>query len=484
MGYKIGVDKKQFVLLPASLDDYVPEYHICRLIYAFTERLDMATLGYKYAECKNTGCRPYDPRMMLNLYIYGYLHRVRSSRRLRDETIRNVEVMWLMEGLRPDDKTICNFRKDNAKALKETFREFARMCQELKLYGGEVIATDSVKIRAKNALDNNHNETTVKNALSRIDKKINEYMKSLEEGDMEDEGEERPDSGEIKQAIQRLTARKDMYEGLKSRLENESEVSTVDPEARLMRTGGEGRRLDVCYNVQTAVDSKHHLVVNFEVTGCASDAGSLKGMSDKAMEVMEVKTITNLADAGYYDSEDIAACEQSGVTCLVAKPPPGGPKKEEGFNRKYFSYDRERDIYKCPCQKELMYMRNKKHISGREYRVYANYSACETCQQKKKCTSYKYREVLRLTCQDVLDGVDERTRKNKALYRKRQEIVEHCFGTIKAVWGYRQFLCRTKVKVTAETALTYMAYNLRRVFNIFTENRKISWVLIGRPMEI
>jgi len=471
MGYKIGVDKKQLTLLPVSLDDYVAEDHICRLIYAFTERLDMAALGYKHAECKSTGCRPYEPRMMLSLYIYGYLHRVRSSRRLRDETMRNVEVMWLMEGLTPDDKTICNFRKDNAKALKETFREFSRMCQELKLYGGEVIATDSVKIRANNALDNNHNETTIKNALSRIDRKIGEYMKALEEGDLEEEGEERPSSHEIKEALERLRARKDAYEGLKSRLAGESEVSTVDPEARLMRTGGEGRRLDVCYNVQTAVDSKYHLIVDFEVTGCSSDAGNLKGISDKAMEIMGVKTITNLADAGYYDSEDIAACERSGVTCLVAKPPPGGPKKEEGFNRKDFSYDRGRDAYVCPCQNELRHVSDRKHISGREYRVYANYSACRVCQQKKKCTSCKHREVLRLACQDVLDAVDERTRKNKALYRKRQEIVEHCFGTIKAVWGYRQYLCRTKAKVAAETALAYMGYNLRRIFNIYTENR-------------
>jgi transposase len=470
MEYKAGIDKKQMLLLPVSVEEYVGEAHICRLIHTFTEQLDIIALGYKYAEIKSTGCRPYDPRMMLNLYIYGYLHRVRSSRRLRDETVRNVEVIWLMDGLRPDDKTISNFRKDNAKPLQETFRVFARMCRELGLYGCEVVATDSVKIRANNSIDNNHNKTTVKNSLSRLDKKINEYMNALEQGDLEGEGEEHPASSEIKAALERLKSRKVKYEEQRLRIESEGEICTIDPEARLMRSGGDERKIDVCYNVHTAVDSKNHLVVDFDVSNCASDAGNLQRMSQKAMDIMDVKAITNLADAGYYSSQDIVACEQSGVTCLVAKRPTGGPKKADGFNREDFIYNREKNVYICPDKKELKYMRKEKHISGREYHVYSNTSACGECQKKPDCTTYRYREVLRLTCQDTLDVVDERTRLNKALYRKRQEIVEHCFGTIKAVWGYRQFLCRGKTKVSAEMALAYMAYNLRRVFNIYTEN--------------
>jgi len=424
---------------------------------------------YKYAECKNTGSRPYDPRMMLNLYIYGYLHRVRSSRRLRDETTRNVEVMWLMEGLKPDDKTICNFRKDNAKALKETFRHFTLMCRELELYGGEVTATDSVKLRANNSFYNNYNEIGVKKTLLNIDKKINEYMNTLERGDIEEEGESLR-SNDIKAALERLKLRKIKYEEINLRIQSEGEISTVDPDARVMCSGGDSRRLDTCYNVQTVVDSKNHLVVDFEVTTCSSDAGTLKMMSEKAMEAMGVKTITNLADAGYYDSSDIVACEQSGVTCLVAKRATSGPKKAEGFNREDFIYARKKDIYRCPCKKELNYVQNRKHISGREYRVYLNAVACGNCQKKTECTKAKYCEVLRLTCQDILDEVDERLQKNKALYRKRKEIIEHVFGTVKAVWGYKQYLCRTKPKVIAETALTYMAYNLRRIFNIYKEN--------------
>ena len=469
MGYKVGEDKKQPLLLPASMDEYVPKDHICRVICAFTERLDMAALGYKYAECKSTGCRPYDPRMMLNLYIYGYLHRVRSSRRLRDEARRNVEAMWLMEGLQPDDKTICNFRKDNAGALGRTFREFVIRCREIGLYGGWLVATDGTKIRANNSLRNNHNRTVVGNELSRIEKRISRYMEELEQGDKEEEGEEEPSGDEIRAALERLKERKGKFEELKRRTEEEGEVSTVDPDARLMRTGGDGRPLDACYNVQAVVDSKNHMIADYGVTNCANDSGELFRMSRKAKEALGVERLTNLADKGYYHGKEIAACEGSGVTCLVAKGRPGGPKKAEGFNTKDFEYDRENDQYVCPKGERMRHTRDQRHISGREYRVYANYGACGKCQCKPECTTYHHREVLRQRCQDILDKVDERTRKNKGLYRKRQEIVEHVFGTIKAVWGYRQFLCRTLVKVAAETALTCLAYNMRRAFNIQKE---------------
>ena len=182
MGYKAGRDKKQLLLLPPSLDDYVPENHICRVISAFTGQLDMAALGYKYAECKHTGSPPYDPRMMLNLYVYGYLHRVRSSRGLRDEAVRNVEVMWLMDGLRPDDKSICNFRAENSKALRGTFRAFTEMCRQMRLYGGELEVTDSTKFRADNSRKNNHNLKTVEMELQKIERKIDEYLAALEQG--------------------------------------------------------------------------------------------------------------------------------------------------------------------------------------------------------------------------------------------------------------------------------------------------------------
>jgi transposase len=471
MGYKIGVDRKQQALLPISLDEYIADDHICRVIDAFTRQVDISNLGFKYAEYKKTGCRPYDPRMMLNLYVYGYLHRVRSSRRLRDEAVRNVEVMWLVNGLSPDDKTISNFRKDNTEALRKTFQTFVQMCRRLGLYGEELTANDGTKFRANNSLKNNYGKVVVENELGRIDTKISEYLALLEQGD--NEIEKTPSAGAIKAALEMLRERKSEYEDIKIRLETEGEISTVDPDSRLMRSGGDGREIDVGYNVQTVVDSKHHMIVDFEVTNNSCDAGTLYPLMERTKEIMEVEELTNLSDKGYYDSEDIASCEENGITCLVAKKRPGGTVKTKEFRHDQFIYDAAQDKYTCPCGNAMRYKRMKKKNGGKEYRVYANYQACRECQRKSECTSYKYREILRLPYQGVLDIVDERTRANKELYRRRQEIVEHVFGTVKAVWGYKQFLCRTKPKVTTETALAYLAYNMRRVFNIYRESQLI-----------
>jgi len=344
------------------------------------------------------------------------------------------------------------------------------MCRELGLYGKELEATDGTKVRANNALKNNYNQIVVENELSRIDKKIEEYLKALENGDKEEEGrDDRPSGAEIKAALEKLKQRREKAEELHKLVQEEGEISTVDGDARLMRTGGEGRKLDVCYNIQTVADSEHHLIVDFEVTNCSSDSPNLFIMSEKAKEILAVDSLTNLADKGYYNGETICACEWNGITCLVAKPRPGGAKKAKEFSRERFIYDREQDRYECPCGCQLSYMRNKKADTGKEYRIYANYTACVKCVRKAECTTYRYREIERSPYQDTLDIVDERTKQNKAVYRKRQEIVEHIFGTIKAVWGYRQFLCRGKEKVGAETSLACLAYNMRRAFNVYQE---------------
>lgn len=477
MSFKVGLDKKQLTFMPPSLDDFVPENHLCRVISAFTSQLDILELGFRYAECKDTGCRPFDPRMMLNLYLYGYMNRVRSSRRLEAETNRNVEVMWLMDGLKPDDKTICNFRKDNAKALRKAFRAFAIMLRDLGLYGGEVEATDGTKFRASNSRKNNYNKTSVERELSRLEKKISEYMNALDQADEEERGEKAPTADELRAALKKLNERKVKFEELLSRVEAEGEVSTVDPDSRMMRSGGDARKLDVCYNVQTTVDGKNKLIVDFDVNNCADDSGNLYMMSEKVKEVLEVETFTQLADKGYYESGDIIKCEENGVTCLVAKKKPVGGAQGNRFSLDKFTYDQENDCYLCPCQTTLRFMRVQNHSNGKEYRVYANYGACGQCALRSECTKGKARLIRRLPCQDKLDMVDERTRTNRELYRKRQEIVEHPFGTVKAVWGYKQFLCRRTVMVAAETSLAYIAYNMRRVVNIFeAEGRDLAAV--------
>jgi transposase len=471
MSYKKGFDKKQYTVMPPCLDDYVSDDHLCRVISAFTDQLDMLELGYRYAETKGTGSRPYDPRMMLNLYLYGYMNRIRSSRRLEAETIRNVEVMWLMDGLTPDDKTISNFRKDNASALRRTFRAFSLMFHELGLYGGVLVATDGTKFRANSHRKNNHSKTSVERELSRLDKKISEYMNALEQSDNEEAGEKTPTADELKEVLEKLKDRRVKFEELLSRVENEGAVSSVDPDARLMKSGGDARPIDSCYNVQTTVDSKHHLILGFEATTCADDKGNLERMSEKVKDVLGVEEFVHLADKGYYDGEDIAACEGKGITCLVAKPKPGGSKKSEDFTLDKFIYDKDTDCYTCPCQSQLGFMRMQRQ-DGKEYRVYENFAACRQCPRKTECTSGKLRRVIRLSCQDMLDVVFERTSENKELYRKRSEIAEHPFGTIKAVWGFKQFLCRGVEMVAAETSLAYIAYNMRRCVNTFMAENK------------
>ena len=478
MGYRNGTDRQQLTLMPMCIDDYIPEDHICRVIHAFTEQLNMIKLEFKYAECKETGSPPYNPRMMLNLYLYGYMNRTRSSRRLHAETTRNIEVMWLMEGLTPDDRTICNFRKDNGKALKEAFRAFNKMLRNLGLFGGEVTATDGSKFRADNSRNNNHNPTNLGHKISRVEAKISEYLKALDENDAKETDDESPSAEQLKAALKQLNERKGHYDALLARLETETEISTVDPDSRLMRQSGDGRALDVCYNVQTIVDAKHCLIADFDVTNCSNDLGNLENMTTGAMEVMDVETLTNLADKGFYDGQDIEKCEKNGVICLVAKQKPGGTKKSEEFTKDKFKYDSENNCYICPGGQTLPYKHTRKRGTI-EFGVYMNAKACAECPLRAECTTAKRREIERASHQDTLDIVDERTQKNKELYRKRREIVEHPFGTIKAVWGYKQFLCRTLPKVKAETALACFAYNLRRVINIFKENGRNLVTVIG-----
>jgi transposase len=484
MRYKEGEAMGQQFFEPMSLDDFLPPEHICRVIEAFTRQLDVAGLGYKYAECKKTGTPPYNPRMMLNLYIYGYLNKVRSSRRLEKETIRNVEVMWLMHCLRPDDKTIANFRKDNAKALRGTFREFSLMCRELELYGKEVVAVDGTKIRANNSRKNNFNKEKVEKELTEIDKRISEYMEILEKEDKADAEKKvkEPSAKKIEEAIKELNERKVRYEGYNERVEAEGEISTVDPDSRLMRQGGDGRKVDVCYNVQTVVEGKNKLIVDFEVTSRSDDKGNLELMSDKAKEIMGVEEITVLADKGYYDGEDIMKCESKKTKCLVAKPRPGGKKVKDGWTINDMKYDKESCSYICPCGKKLELKGKQKRKrkqkqgegegEGKVYLVYMNSAACRECSERAKCTKSEYRKILRLPYQDVLDGVEERRKNNKALYKRRQEIVEHPYGTVKAVWGYRQYLCRGKETVAAETSLAFLAYNFRRVMTIYADDKQ------------
>lgn len=467
MAYIRGEDRYQITLFPESIDEYVNEDNPVRVIDSFVMTLDMAELGFKYAACAATGRPPYDPRDLLKLYIYGYLNRVRSSRRLEAEAARNLEVIWLMRKLKPDFKTIADFRKDNKEPIKAVFKQFSLLCKEWALYGQEIVAVDGSKFRAVNSKKSNFGEKKLKRLVKYIDQKVDGYIKELEAGDTAEANIHRPSAQEIQERIKQLQERKTGYEEMLNTIASGEikEFSKTDPDARLMAANNNG--VDVSYNVQSVVDSKHNLIVDYDVINNPTDHGQLFNMGQSAMDVFENEAIKLLADKGYYSAEELKKCDKAGMETYVARQRFAGNAKEEGYYLDKFEYNPEEDHYTCPAGKILApgrYHKKKGEIVGRYYN---NYDACAECPNKDKCTQNKLgRSILRSNDQDLMDQVDKRTRENKDLYRQRQMMVEHPFGTIKRGWGFSYFLTRGLESVRAEAGLMFLAYNLRRVMNI------------------
>ena len=483
MGYKEGENREQLTITPLCLDDYIEEGNMCRIIDLFVTSLDMVDLGFKYSETKQTGRKPYNPATMLMLYIYGYLNRIRSSRRLETETKRNIEVMWLMRKLTPDDRTISNFRKDNAKALKKVFREFSLWCSSQGLYGKELAAVDGSKFRANASRKNIHTQKGMEKKISEVDKKIDKYMKELDENDANQVDETKLSVEKIKEILKNLNDKKCTYETWLTQIEanNGEEISTVDPDAHLMHTNGDGRSFDACYNVQTIVDEKHKLIVDFDVSTNPDDSKSLSKMTESAKEIIGISKLQVTADKGYYNGEDIELCEKNRTICYVPKMQSGRAAPDPNYGREYFRYNKNEDCYICPEGERLPFMRMNKRSGGYKDTngndiidlLYENTSACSKCQSREKCTKSKTgRRIYRSPYQDSLDVVDIRMKSDSAgqILRERKKIVEHPFGTIKYVWGFKQFLCRGQEMTTAEQSLAFLAYNFRRIFNIFREN--------------
>jgi len=444
------------------------------VIAAYVGNLDMVTLGFKYAEVKETGRPPFDPTSMLMLYLYGYLNRIRSSRRLNVETKRNVEVMWLVEKLTPDDKTICNFRKDNAAALKKVFREFSLWCNRHGLFGKELVAVDGSKIRANSSRKSIHSQKYTEKELASVEENISKYMNALEENDLVEADEASLSSEAIHEILKHLNEKKDSLQDWLNQIEanDGKEISTVDSDAHIMHQGGDGRSLDACYNVQTVVDKKYKLIVDFDVSVCPDDKGALPKMTESAKEIMGISEIAAVADKGYYDGEDIDKCEKNGTTCYVPKVEKGRPVPNSDFSHNKFKYDSENNWYVCPEGNILYARKPRKRKGGILTPAYSNASACHRCPQYGQCTNDKGgRQIYRSPYQDALNAVESRIQTDEGylIMRERKKIVEHPFGTTKHIWGYRQFLCRGQEKTTAEQSLAFLAYNFRRVFNISKE---------------
>ena len=464
MSYVEGKDRKQAILFPDHLDDYVSEDNPVRFVDAFVEAQNLGELGFSRAEPKDMGRPAYHPGLLLRLYLYGYLNNIRSSRKLEREAKRNIELMWLMEMLTPDYRTIADFRKDNMEPIKKTSREFTRLCKKMDLFGGELVAVDGSKFKADNGRDRNFTKKKLEKLIALADQRIDEYLAQLDKADRE-EGETETKSltrEELKDRIEELTNRKEKHKQRQKNLEEsgEKQISETDPDSRLMKTR-EGSA--VCYNVQVAVDSKHKLIVAHEVTSAGSDRGQLANIAKQAKETLEVENLEVAADMGYYDCADVKKCEEQGITAYIQKPPLGVMKKGM-FTKDNFTYNAEKDVYVCPSGEELG-NKGKGTEKGRQMKYYTTL-ACGTCVMRSQCTEGAQRRIKRLVDEEVIERMAARVRAGPDKLGLRKELVEHPFGTIKRAMGQGYFLMRGKPKVATEMSMTVMVYNIKRVINI------------------
>jgi len=466
MGYIEGEDRNQIILFPESIDEYVSDNNSIRIIDEYINQLNLESLLFKRAVTPSMGRPPYHPKDMLKLYLYGYLNRIRSSRRLEQEAIRNLEVIWLLRKLKPDFKTIADFRKDNKKALKKVFRDFTKLCDEWELFGKELVAIDGSKFRACNSKKNNYNTKKLERHLKYLDEKIESYIQELDHHDRAEASLKKPDAKEITERIQQLRERKEKYESYQRRLKQsgENEISTTDPDARLMANHN---NVEVSYNVQTTVDAKHKLIADFKVTQKPNDLGELDHMALRTKKLFGDKAFEVLADKGYYQAKDLKKCAEKGITVYITKQVYSNGTKDQAFYSDQFKYDPTKNVYLCPAGKELHYYRIRKKdgkVIGYEYRHDA---ACKDCKFKARCTrAKKGRSICRHADQDFLDRIDSQTKRNMKKYKLRQMIVEHPFGTIKRGWGAYFFLTKRKVSVGTEISLSFLAYNFKRAINI------------------
>jgi len=472
MSYIEGQDRKQTVLFPEILEDYIGEENPVRFIDVFIEGLDLSELGFGRAVPKETGRPPYDPGDLLRLYVYGYLNRTRSSRQLEREAGRNVELMWLMRKLRPDFKTIADFRRDNPQGIKQACREFTLWCKRLELFGGEFVAIDGSKFGAVNNSKRNFTENKLRRMIREIDGKIDQYLKDLDGRDKKEAGQRSLTPDQLKEKIERYKQRRAHYEQLKSDLKQsgESQVSLTDPESRSMRVG---HGVEVSYNVQIAVDLKNKLLIEHEVSNEVIDLGQLSTMAKKAKETLGVETLEVVADRGYYNGEEVKACEQSGITAYVPKSNPSSNLKRGLFTKEDFIYESDKDCYRCPAGKELSY-RYQSVEQGRPMRTY-QISGCKSCGLRSQCSINKkgIRAIKRWVDEAILEAMARRVAENPEKVELRKCLAEHPFGTIKRAMNQGYFLMRGLTKVRAEMSLTILAYNLKRVINILGVSKMV-----------
>ncbi len=479
MSYIKGQERNQSVLFPSTLDEYVAENNAVRAIAAFLGRLDFVKLKFVRGQAAETGRPGYDPRVLMGLFLWGHLNGIRSSRKLERECQRNLEVIWLCENLRPDFKTIADFRKDNGAGIKGVVVEFRRWCLAAGLYGQEIVAVDGSKFKAVNSKERNFTRKKLSQLMARERAKISEYLEAVAAAD-EAEGEA-PElsAAQLQEKIAGLERYLAEHEELERELEasGESQVSLTDPDAKLMKTA---RGSEVSYNVQTVVDSKHKLIAAYEVTNAGNDLGQLALLAQQAKEALQVEELVVLADGGYYEGNALKECEAAGVTTYVPPPQSCEAKRRGIFEQKQFRYEQQRDLYVCPQGEELRF-RSTTKARGKQFKIYKT-KACTGCPLRAQCTTSKYgRKLVRWVDQEVIERLQARNRGRPELLKLRKTLAEHPFGTIK--WGMNQgfFLLKGIRNVTTEFGLTVLSYNLKRVLNILGVEQMISLLAKANP---
>jgi transposase len=458
MNYIKGFDRKQVVLIPETIDLLINKNHEIRFIDAFVESLNVVEFGFKDIRLNKNGRPPFHPKDLLKLYIYGYLNRIRSSRGLEKECKRNIELIWLIKGLVPDHNTISNFRRDNPKAIKKVFRATVNIAKNLNLIGGILLAGDGTKLRAQNSKKNNYNQKKIDRHLAYIENKLAEYCKALETAD-------RDTKKKIETKIAKQNKHKSQYKALEKQIieTGEKQVSTSDPESRQLVI--RGVVTEVCYNVQSTVDAKHNLPIDYQVTN-TNDKRAMTAMVKSAIEIVGNNTFNAVFDKGYYTAQEIHKSQKLGVTTHVCVPNPASKAPDKAYNVSEFKYNKEHDYYTCPAGEILN--TNGNWYNKRVYRV-KQYKTknCKTCTVKDLCTKAKYQKIIeRHEFAEALDINKKNIAKNPEIYAQRQAIVEHPFGTMKRQWGFDHIMTKKSInRASADVGFIFIAYNLKRIIN-------------------
>src|SRR6476660_2168999 len=470
-GFVQGADRQQTTLLPECLDDWVDESNPVRAVDVFVHALELGDLGFDGVDPAATGRPAYHPSPMLKLYIYGYLNRVQSSRRLEREAGRNLEVMWLTGRLVPDHKTIADFRKDNGPAIRKVCAQFVELCRKMGLLAKASVAIDGSKFKAVNSRDNNFTQGKIKRRQKQIEESVARYMSQLDTADRRTAAGEDPSEAvlltktRLKEKLAKLEEEVKRLDAIEKAVlaSPDKQISLTDPDCRSMATSGRGSGM-VAYNVQSAVDTTNHLIVAHEVTNIGTDRSQLATMAQATKAALRSEHLDVVADRGYFKGEELLACEQAGVAVTLPKPQTSGAKSAGRFGKPDLVYLAKDDVYRCPAGEKLAH-----HFTadedGQKMRIYLT-KACRTCPFKDQCTTSNERRIKRWEYEHVVEAAQTRLDQNPQAMRVRRETVEHPFATLKMRMGATHFLMKTLPKVATEMALHVLAYNLTRVMNI------------------